>query len=71
MNYFRHNGPGMRGQLELPAIVAKQVANRTRPDVTRIYRQSTIMLRPTPAPSPSPPRFPRFPRDCVAAVSIF
>lgn len=49
--------------LKLPVIVAKQIANRTRPDVTRIYRQSTIMSRSTFAI--------RKARDCVAAVSIF
>lgn len=63
MTYFRHNSPGIRDQLKLPTIVAKQIANRNRPDVTRIYRQSTIMSRPT---------FPiRKARDCVATVSIF
>lgn len=61
MNYFRHNGFGIDGQLKLLAIVTKQIANRTRPDVTRIYGQSTIMSRSTFAKA----------RDCVAAVSIF
>jgi len=33
-------------KLDRPALpAAKRVANRTRPDVTRIYRQSAIMLR--------------------------
>lgn len=46
MTYFRHSSPAICDQLKLPTIVAKQIADRTRADVTRIYRQSTIMSRP-------------------------